>query len=71
MGPGPSEATGSSFVAYLNRVRVEQAGYLLKETRIPIGDVGFRCGFNTVQNFNRTFKKLMGMPPSQYRDGNG
>ena len=63
------ETTGSSFVAYLNRVRVEQAGYLLKETRIPIGDVGFRCGFNTVQNFNRTFKKIMGMPPSQYRSG--
>lgn len=64
------ESTGSSFVAYLNRVRVEQAGYLLKETRIPIGDVGFRCGFNTVQNFNRTFKRLVGMPPSQYRSGN-
>ncbi len=63
------ESTGSSFVAFLNRVRVEQAGYLLKETRIPIGDVGFRCGFNTVQNFNRTFKKIMGMPPSQYRSG--
>ena len=64
------ESTGSSFIAYLNQVRVEQAGYLLKETRIPIGDIGFRCGFNTVQHFNRTFKKIVGMPPSQYRSEN-
>ena len=62
------EATGSSFVAYLNQVRVEQAGYLLAQTKIPIGDIGFRCGFNTVQHFNRTFKKIEGMPPSQYRN---
>ncbi|MDO4492802.1 MAG: AraC family transcriptional regulator [Clostridia bacterium] len=61
------ETTGDSFVNRLNGVRVEQAARLLKETKLPIGDIGFRCGFNTVQHFNRTFKKVTGMPPGKYR----
>ena len=59
-----------SFTVWLNRLRVEKAQEFLRETDIPIRDIGFKCGFNTVQHFNRMFKKYSGVTPGQYRDKN-
>jgi len=62
------EHTKESFSGYLNRVRVEHAKDILSMTRIPVKDVGFKCGFSTVQTFNRVFKKQTKMTPGQYRE---
>ena len=62
-----SEYTGDSVVAYLSGYRVEAAKTLLKETDLIIKDVGFRTGFNTIQSFNRVFKKITGLTPGDYR----
>ncbi|MDD6213455.1 MAG: AraC family transcriptional regulator [Clostridiales bacterium] len=62
-----NEHMKESFSSSLNRIRVERARELLSATQIPIKDVGFKCGFTTVQHFNRMFKKYTGMTPSQYR----
>ena len=59
-----------SFTVWLNRLRVEKAQELLRATDISIRDIGFKCGFNTVQHFNRMFKKYSGVTPGQYRDKN-
>lgn len=59
-----------SFTVWLNRLRVEKAQEFLRKTDIPIRDIGFKCGFNTVQHFNRMFKKYSGVTPGQYRDKN-
>lgn len=59
-----------SFTVWLNRLRVEKAQELLRATDISIRDIGFKCGFNTVQHFNRMFKKYNGVTPGQYRDKN-
>ncbi|MCI8397841.1 MAG: helix-turn-helix transcriptional regulator [Oscillibacter sp.] len=58
---------GEGFVDYLNRYRVEKAKSLLELTDSLIRDVGYKVGFNSVQNFNRVFKKQTGMTPQQYR----
>lgn len=63
-----NEQTRESFPAYLSRVRVEHAKDILTMTRIPVKDVGFKCGFNTVQTFNRAFKKYTQLTPSQFRE---
>jgi len=63
-----NEVVQESFTSYLNRIRVEHAKDMLAMTQIPIKDVGFKCGFNTVQNFNRVFKKYVKMTPSQFRE---
>ena len=63
-----NEVVQESFTSYLNRIRVEHAKNMLAMTQIPIKDVGFKCGFNTVQNFNRVFKKYVKMTPSQFRE---
>lgn len=63
-----NEQMKESFTGYLNRIRVENARTLLIETDIAIRDIGFKCGFNTVQHFNRMFKKYSKVTPKQYRE---
>ena len=62
-----SEQSGDKFSGYLASFRVEKARQLLNSTDLAVKDVGARCGFNSVQNFNRVFKKYTGMTPGQYR----
>jgi len=59
--------TGHGFVHYLNRMRVNRACDLLTGTDKPVTDVCFEIGFNNLSNFNRQFRKLCGLPPSEYR----
>ena len=65
-----SELGGERFSVYLASYRVEQARQLLQNTDLPVKEIGTRCGFNSVQNFNRVFKKYTGVTPGQYREGN-
>ena len=63
-----SETSHEKFSVYLSTLRVEKAQQLLISTKLPIKEIGFRCGFNSVQNFIRVFKKYTGMPPGQFRE---
>ncbi len=63
-----SEQGGDKFSGYLALYRVEKSRKLLQETALPVKEIGVRCGFNSVQNFNRVFKKFTGVTPGQYRD---
>lgn len=62
-----SEVTNEKFSAYLAKLRIEKAQQLLSTTKLPIKEIGFRCGFNSAQNFIRVFKKYSGIPPGQFR----
>ena len=66
-----NELLQESVTSYLNRIRVEQAKTMLIVTRIPIKDVGFRCGFNSANVFGRVFKKYTGQSPKQFREQEG
>jgi transcriptional regulator GlxA family with amidase domain len=48
---------------YLQRRRVE----LLRETDRPITEICFDVGFNSLGTFTRTFREIVGEPPSAYR----
>lgn len=56
-----------TFVEYLNTVRIGHACKLLSEEDQKIGKVAYECGFNNLANFNRQFKKMKLMSPSEYR----
>ena len=57
-----------SFPQYLALVRIDEAKrLLLNEPDISISEIGFMVGFNTPNNFNRVFKKLENVTPSQFR----
>ena len=61
------EITGENFVNYTNGCRVECAKSLLRQSRISVQEIGFCCGFNSMQNFSRVFKRHTGMTPGNYR----
>ena len=60
-------STGKTFVEYLNDVRIGYASRWLIEKNDNISQIAFNCGFNTMANFNRMFKKSKGCTPSQYK----
>lgn len=62
-------ATGKSFKAYLNTIRIEESKRLLKETSMQISEIAFSVGYNNVQHFNRVFKESVGVAPGAFRDG--
>ena len=51
----------------LNTYRVKDAQYLLKQTDAEIAVVSEEAGFNSIATFNRVFKEIAGVSPSQYR----
>ncbi len=57
-----------TFVEYLNIIRVGHACKLLSSNDQTIAEIAYSCGFSTLANFNRQFKKYKGMTPSQYRN---
>ena len=60
-------AFGSSPRQYLIRIRVEHASTMLRESDASITQVAQRSGFYDHAHFSRTFARIMGMSPSDYR----
>lgn len=58
---------GAGFVEYLNRVRTNKACYLLRETDYLVHDIAVECGFTSISNFNKQFRKTEGISPRDYR----
>jgi len=58
---------GAGFIEYLNRVRSNKACYLLRETDYHIHDIAVECGFSSISNFNKQFRKSEGISPSEYK----
>jgi AraC-like DNA-binding protein len=59
--------TGSNFVDYVRKLRIAHACKLLRETSMPITQIGFEVGYRNISNFNRRFLAEKGMTPSRYR----
>ena len=60
--------TGKSFTEYVNELRVSRARKLLSESNMPIADVAFASGFESMTHFNRTFLQKNQIPPREYRN---
>ncbi|UJF33917.1 helix-turn-helix domain-containing protein [Paenibacillus hexagrammi] len=62
--------TNHSFSEYLTAYRFNMAKKWLAETDMPIKDISAKLRYNNSQNFIRSFRKLEGMTPGQYREKN-
>ncbi|PCJ62063.1 MAG: hypothetical protein COA79_05085 [Planctomycetota bacterium] len=61
------KVTGSTFISYLNELRISYACKLLIESDDTIVTIAFKCGFNNLSNFNRRFLKLKSCTPKVFR----
>lgn len=62
------QCTNKTFFQFLIELRIEHACQLLNNQRkININLISELSGFNSISNFNRKFKKLKGLTPSQYQ----
>ena len=58
---------GQSPSAYIANVRINNAKVLLKTTDKRISDIAVEVGFFDHSHFIRTFRKLVGVTPAEYR----
>lgn len=59
-----------SFTDYLNHLRVRKAEDFLHSINANISSVAYKNGFNSLRQFERTFKKVTGKTPVQFRKEN-
>lgn len=52
---------------YINKLRMEKAAELLRQTDLSITLIAERTGFTTSRYFSTAFKKYMGTTPTQYK----
>ena len=60
--------TGLSTGDYLKQRRLSAAMQKLRGTNEKILTICHDCGFSDIANFNRTFRKALGLTPSEYRN---
>ena len=60
--------TGRTFTELVQERRLNQAAWLLKNTRQKVSDVALSVGYENVSYFHRIFGKRFGLSPKKYRD---
>ncbi|MGE4406237.1 GlxA family transcriptional regulator [Pseudomonas sp.] len=61
------EATGTTFIKWLNAERVARAQQLLETTDMPIECIASQVGFGTTLSLRQQFAAQLGTTPSDYR----
>lgn len=61
------ESFGIHFVDFLHELRIRHACSLLISSSLPISQVAYESGFSSYPTFSRTFLRIKGITPSQYR----
>jgi AraC family transcriptional regulator, arabinose operon regulatory protein len=59
--------TGFAPIDWLIRLRVQRACQLLDTTRATVAEIGADVGFADPYYFTRCFRRVMGLPPTRYR----
>jgi transcriptional regulator GlxA family with amidase domain len=62
-----TQATGLAPIAYVQRLRIEDAKRRLERTDASVDDISWRVGYEDAAFFRRLFKRTTGMAPGAYR----
>lgn len=62
------EQMGMTFIEYVTRLRIQKAKELLLQTKLPVGEIAERVGYQTTKYFNKVFKEYEGHSPGSYRN---
>jgi len=63
-----AQQTGTTPARFVEEVRVEAARARLEQGRETLDEVASACGFGTALTLRRSFEKLLGVTPSDYRE---
>jgi AraC-like DNA-binding protein len=61
------QATGTSFLSYVRSLRVEHAKRLLSSSALTTEQIAQSCGFQSQHHLLRSFKKVVGQTPGEFR----
>lgn len=61
-------ATGLTLTDYLARTRIERIKQLLVNPHMRVSEAAYAAGFQSLSQFNRVFRRIVGQSPSTYRD---
>ena len=59
--------TGKTYTELLQKKRIQQATYYLKNTDMSVADIGNAVGYDNLSYFHKIFQKQMGLSPKKYR----
>jgi len=62
-----SITTGEHLSAFINRLRVERAAHLLRESTLASKEIAWACGFSSPSYFIRAFRAHFGQAPKAWR----
>jgi AraC-like DNA-binding protein len=57
---------GDTIYNYYQKVRIDEAAFLLKQAGYSVSDVGYQLGFSNLSHFSRLFEKQFGVNPKKY-----
>ena len=60
--------TDYTIMNYLTRYRIHKAMELLRDCRLKVYEIAERVGYRDITYFSSTFKKVVGMSPSEFQD---
>jgi transcriptional regulator GlxA family with amidase domain len=58
---------GISFTQWLRRIRIAKAKELMRKNNLSIMEITYAVGFSNLRTFERVFKQLTDLTPSQFK----
>jgi AraC-like DNA-binding protein len=52
---------------FLLQIRLKNSELLLRNTGLPVADIAFSSGFNSIEHFTSVFRNKYGVPPARFR----
>lgn len=63
-----AEIVGIPLKQYILKAKIDNANFMLTDTNKSVSEIAKDLGFSDSHNFTRTYKKLTGLTPSEYRN---
>lgn len=59
--------SGKSVMEYYSQIKIEEAKKLLRTDKYTISQISDMLGYSCIHSFSRSFKKMVGVPPTSYK----